>query len=78
MSHGQARSIYAQNHDVEFTYPMSVRKVNHPLTQDELAVGRMPTGYWADNNMDLCHDNQLDDFIAEFEAQQAMQESEDE
>ena len=67
-SRGKARALFALEYNLDFTYPMIIRGVQHFLTQDELVEGWFLSadGFFVndDNNYVLHHENQLDDLLS--------------
>jgi hypothetical protein len=68
-SRGRARAMLSEEFNIEFTTPMSIRKVQHFLTQDEMVSDWFLSGdgFFVDDKNVLHHENQLDDLIAEYE-----------
>lgn len=56
-SRGKAKSMFINHIDpyLEWTTPMSIRKVKHEISPDELEVGFLNGSYWIDDDMVL-HD----------------------
>lgn len=58
---GKARAIFADFIDEEFTYPMSIKKLNHSIPQCELTEGVSTYDLLEDNR--LLPDSELDNYL---------------